>query len=416
MHKTEEFKNDNYQKVYPAGDAVAQIDFLEDIHEIESKTHWVRGKIYGTQIKFIDEGPITAPSYLSRHKIYGNDLDSLMSTMTDGTALGYEAGSRFMYSWTPEGKERMYYLLSEKAYNSLVGLVGSECPAYRRKTRPEQAESLNFDLGTLPEKKQIIAQVSELTKKINNIHADWYNVFRKDKMLYGITDKFDEQYSGYQFLGGTYSHSGISAKWAFPDQAEDILKLYETTVSKKAPVVSFEDAMPVVSFYTSDSGESTATLCAYLEKENCYKMKIGNIIKIYHKGETTEQTVIDAAGDLFAKFKDLVSAMAELVKKNIENPIVCMINAGLGVCNLNKSHLLKAIEEYKDMYGDDAEATANDVFYVLQRALYNMRLSDKISDTKCEDCEEAMLKMLSPSFSWETHDTSIISVNVKMEE
>jgi hypothetical protein len=108
--------------------------------------------------------------------------------------------------------------------------------------------------------------------------------------------------------------------------------------------------------------------------------------------------------------------MAELVKKNIENPIVCMINAGLGVCNLNKSHLLKAIEEYKDMYGDDAEATANDVFYVLQRALYNMRLSDKISDTKCEDCEEAMLKMLSPSFSWETHDTSIISVNVKMEE
>lgn len=416
MHKTTTFKNDNFVQNYPGGDAVAQIDFLEDIHDIEQKTHWLRGKIANTAVKCIDVGPIMAPVFLDSHKIYGNDIDALISTMTDGSEMGYEAGSRFMYSWAPEGGDRMYYLLSQKAFESLANIAGSDCPAYRRRNDAKKAEELNYDLTTLPEAKEILVQVSDLTNKINNIHIGWYNVFRKDKMLYGITDTFDEKYRGYEFLGGTYSHAGISAKWAFPDQAEEILELYEGTIAKKSPVISFADATPVISFYTSDSGESTATLGAYLEKENYYRMKIGNLVKVYHKGETSEQTVIDAAGDLFAKFRNLMEAMAELVKIDIENPINCMLNAGIEVCGLNKSHLLKAIEEYKDMYGEESEATANDIFYVLQRALYNMRLDAKVGDVKCEDCEEALLKLLSPSFSWESYDTSIISVNVKMGE
>ena len=106
--------------------------------------------------------------------------------------------------------------------------------------------------------------------------------------------------------------------------------------------------------------------------------------------------------------------MAELVNIDIANPINCMLNAGLGACALNKVHLLKAIEEFKDMYGDEPEdVTANDIFYVLQRALYNMRIDEKIGEAKIEDCEESLLKLLSPSFSWDSYDSTVISVNAE---
>lgn len=414
MHNATQFKNDGYVKVYAAGDAVAQIDFLEDIHEIEGKTKWLRGKIANTAVKNIDIGPILAPTLLEENKIYGNDLEAVLSTMTDGTAMGYEAGSRFMYLWEAEGQEKMYYLLSQKAFESLAGITGSDCPAYRRRSDSKKESELNYDLSTLPESKEILVQVSELTNKINNIHIGWYNVFRKDKILYGITDIFDEKYPGYEFEGGAYSHAGVFAKWSFPDQSEEILKLYEGTIAKKAPKISFADAIPVVSFYTSDSGENAATIGAYLEEDGKYRMKIGNLVKVYHKGETSEQDVIDAAGDLFAKFRDLIAAMAELVNIDIANPINCMLNAGLGACALNKVHLLKAIEEFKDMYGDEPEdVTANDIFYVLQRALYNMRIDEKIGEAKIEDCEESLLKLLSPSFSWDSYDSTVISVNAE---
>ena len=417
MKMNSTFKNDDYVRRYPAGDAVAQLDFLEDIHDIESETKWLRGKIYNTAVKCINCGPLFAGQLLKDHKIYGNDEEAVLSTITDGSAMGYSAGSQFMYSWAPDDEGRQYYLLTQQAFDALAGLAGSDCPAYRRRTNERKESELNYDLTTLPEGKEILVQVSSLVNKITNIHIGWYNVFRKDKLLYGITDIFDEKYHGYEFKGGIYSHSGIYAKWAFPDQAEEILELYEGTIAKKAPLMSFEDAVPVVSFYTSDSGETAATLSAYLEKDNYYRMKIGNVVKVLHKGETSEQTVIDAAGDLFAKFKDLVAAMAALVNININYPIPCMLNAGIAVCGLNKNHLLKAIEEFKDMYGEDPDGvTGNDIFYVLQRALYNMRLDDKVGEAKTEDCEEALLKLLSPTFSWDSYDTSVISVNVKTEE
>ena len=179
--------------------------------------------------------------------------------------------------------------------------------------------------------------------------------------------------------------------------------------------MDFSDAVPTMVFYTSESGETAATLGAYLEKDGKYRMKIGSIVKSYHKGETKEQDIVDAAGDVFARFRDLVAAMAELINIPIENFVNCILNIGIGVVGINKIHVNKAVEEMKDMYGETpTDMTANDVFYALQTALFNQRMTGK-SDTRCDDIEEALLKLLSPNFSWETHDTSVLDVNTGAE-
>lgn len=413
MKKDTTFFNDNYSKVYERGDAVSQIEFLEDINDIFQKKQWIELDINDTFPVAISDGPLFANQILTDYNIYGDNLDAVLSTITDGSSMGYEKGSQVMLGHR-KGSTKVYYLLSQKAYDAYVGLVGSECTAFRRKGVEQQVKSLNEDIATLPKKKGMLLQLNSGDCKGDASHGSNYNPLNPPKMLYGLTDKFEEKYPGYSFEGGGYiEHSIVWAKFAFPEQAEDILSLYDKKIAEKTPLFDLSDAVPTVSFYTSEAGETAATLSAYLEKDNKYRIKIGSIVKVYHKGKSTENDVIEAADEIFAKFRDLAASVAELIKIDIDNPINAMLNIGLGPVGLNKLQLLSAIEEFKDLYGEEPEGvTAQDVFYTLQRALYNMAQKD----SKIEDKEESLLKLLAPGFSWETYDSSVLTVTVAKAE
>ncbi len=63
-------------------------------------------------------------------------------------------------------------------------------------------------------------------------------------------------------------------------------------------------------------------------------------------------------------------------------------------------------------YGANPEnAKVSDVYYVLQRGFYNMKVSKKFSNQKMTDVEEAILRTLSPTFDWDNYDSSILTVN-----
>ena len=416
MRKETTFFNDNFEKFYAGGDAVAELDFCEDLKEIFGNKKWVRVKLGDLVFKDIScVGPLFAQSeILDKYNVYGNSLDAVFATITDGSELGYAAGSQMMVGVMDNGKVE-YHLLSTKAAEAISGFIGSDCPGYRRASVSRKVERLTEDIETSSDKKEVLFQISSDTTKFDNAHGGSYVAINPAKAVYGIRDILEEKYPDYEFKGGYYSHSVISAKWAFPNQADEILEIYKDYVEKKSPAMDFSDAVPTMVFYTSESGETAATLGAYLEKDGKYRMKIGSIVKSYHKGETKEQDIVDAAGDVFARFRDLVAAMAELINIPIENFVNCILNIGIGVVGINKVHVNKAVEEMKDMYGEKpTDMTANDVFYALQTALFNQRMSGK-SDTRCDDIEEALLKLLSPNFSWETHDTSVLDVNTGAE-
>lgn len=405
-----EMYNDEYMKNYGGGD-LEQINFVEDIDEIEGQTKWMTIPLKGAVVKNII-GPLFADKLLEEYNIYGNSIEAVMSTVTDGSAMGYETGSQFMVGIPDRSTGKIiYYLLSMTGFMQLVSMIGSSCPAFFRRNNEKKEEDLNYDLGTVGDKE---IQVQVVGDKIQTAHSSAYVILKKNKMLYGITDILNEKYEDYEFLGGTYSHSGITAKWAFPKQAKEIRNLYEKAVEKKAGCRAplFDEAVPVVRFCTSDVGDSSASIGAYLSSPSGLFIKIGTLVKTYHKGKSCEQDVIDACEGMFSKFRDMVETMAKLVDIKIENPVNTMLNVGMSVCGLYRTQLVKAVEEYKEMYGDEPEnVTADDVFYVLQRALANMRILDKSSEVKIEDCEEALMRLLSPNFSWSTYDTTVITVN-----
>lgn len=401
--------DDEYQKKYAGGD-IEQINFVEDIDEIEKQTKWMTVPLKGATVKNII-GPLFADQLLDQYYIYGNNIDAIMSTVTDGTAMGYEPGSQFMVGIPDKRTGKMvYYLLSVTGFLQLVNMIGSSCPAFFRRNNEKKEEDLNYDLGTVGDKE---IQIQIVGDKIQTTHSSSYVILKKNKMLYGITDMLDEKYEDYRFLGGTYSHSMVTAEWAFPKQAEEIRELYLKATEKKAGDMShlFDTAVPVIRFCTSDVGDSSASIGAYLSSECGLFIKIGTLVKTYHKGKSTEQDVIDACENMFSKFRDMVEAMSKLVDVKIENPIPTMLNVGMSVCGLYRTQLIKAVEEYKETYGEAETATADDVFYVLQQALANMRLLEKTGADKIEDCEEALMRLLSPTFSWSTYDTSVITVN-----
>lgn len=410
MRKEYNFFDDSFCKIYKGGDAVAELDFCEDLKEIFANKKWMRvpiGKLSFKDLTFA--GPMFAQQeILDKYDVYGASLDALYATMTDGSEMGYAAGSQMMMGIRDDRGNIKYYLLSQNAARAISGLVGSDCPGYRRAIVPNKVKRLMEDVNTSSEKKEILLQISSDTTKVDNAHGGSYVEINPSKAVYGIRDILEEKYPDYEFKGGYYSHSIIAAKWSFPNQAEEILKIYKDYAEKKSTVMDFSDAIPTMVFYTSESGETAATLGAYLEKDGKYRMKIGSIVKSYHEGKTKEDDIVNAAGDVFARFKDLVAAVAELVNIPIENIVNCIINIGTDVVGINKVYVNKAVEELVDMYGDKpTDMTANDVFYTLQTALYNQRMSGKSSSTRCDDLEEELLKCLSPNFSWETHDTSI---------
>ncbi len=296
--------NDDFRIDFQSDSKVegAQEKFLAYIQELEKETHWLDINIQDIQSKAIDMGPLFSNKLLEDYNVYGNSLEAVNDTITDGSVMGYAKGSQFMIT---NKEDKQSYLLSQAGYLSLVQIAGSSCPAFGRRTLKRQEEELNYDLIKNPEK---VVKAQICMDKIQTVHSSRYKVLFKDRMLKGIIDVFDNELPLYDFRGGSYSHAGIYAEWSFPEQQEDIVELYDEGI------VDLSDAIPMVKLYTSDIGESAATLSAYLEIPGKTEMKIGTPTKVYHRGEVTENDVVTAAGDIFSKFKDLVKLLANTQK------------------------------------------------------------------------------------------------------
>lgn len=157
-----------------------------------------------------------------------------------------------------------------------------------------------------------------------------------------IRDLYDEAVKSFQaemgepvFASGSIEHSITSCSWTFPDVEYDIMDEYRRMLDSKTQLYG-SSFIPVVSFYSSNTGASAATLVPMFMAQGKAPFHVGRGVRIRHDsrqiGNATGcgmEAFRAQAADMFTLFKTGIAAMSEMGDVTILNPM----NAFVSACN-----------------------------------------------------------------------------------
>lgn len=391
---------DDYCQIF--GEEKAMKEFLL---KMQNTMNWETCKSNGMKITALTDGPICIPMYQEKYK---SD-----ASYDEWRYVTDDMGSRFGIQ-IPELGEKMY-LLTNAAYAGALIRAGVDCTAIGK--FPYDDKELFINKGFAIQTDGAEGKVQVLNGKILTMNGRMYVPFNNSRIFNEIVRMLDERFPGYKFELGTYSHQAIEASWTMPKQAKELLDTYNETLEKSDTHVDFGDMIPSIRFYTSDIRDSSAYIEAVIKRGKNFEIKIGTPISVDHRGSENEQRFIDSLAGLYAQFYELTEGLAQLANIKIKHPVNTMLNIAFGTkIQLNKKCTLDAIEVFKAICPEGESATAADVFYTLQEALYNMRNAEKpVADSTIATVEEDLTKLIRPSFPWDEYDTEILRDASKCE-
>lgn len=386
---------------------VGQDSMLEFLTKYQLLQRWTNVKAKNIKVKTFDGGPIMYQSYMDNTDCDASE-DVWRYVLDD---QGSKFGARI-----PEldGNNKIH-LFSKTALAGAKQRAGVDCTAIERFPLAIVEEFMNKGFQTTTDNQE--CKVLDIANKIITINGKTYVVFNDAKMAEAIVEMLDRRFPGAEFAGGSFTYEKIEAKWIMPKQAEELLGTYEKALNKSETHVDFSDMIPCIRFFTSDIGDSSAYIDAVLKRGEKFEIKIGTPIKVEHKGCEDESAFIDQLDGLYAQFSDIAAGMAKLANIKITHPVNTMLNIAFGSnIKLGKKATLDAIEIFKSCCSEDEAATAADVFYTLQEALYNMRTSDNsVAETTISNCEEGLMRLLNPAFPWNEFDTEILLSTIQVK-
>lgn len=383
---------DDFKKTFSEG-PVSEIEMGEFLLQVDESSTWKEVELECSEAKSILAGPMFVPSVKDELKLTSDVTDEAVCSTCDPE--NYD-GSRF--AWFAQGRD---YLLSKTGLSSLVLRLGADSSRFSKLLDSDKQTVLNCYTKIAKNKARCLYRF----QKMRAVNGSDYSILPQGELFKSLTDKLTADYPNYEFCGGQFEHDFTEAHFLLVDQAKELLEDYKDKISSATGLTKLENCVPAVSFQTSDSGASCASITTKLVNKNNKKfvINLGSPLLLPHKNEATVEKFKSLLDGMFAQFQEQVSKLDALLDVKIEHPINAVISIAKK-CNLSKPALREAIETFAPMF--TSSATAHDVFYILQEALYNMRCNTKLSRVSVLTAEENIARCLSSSFDWKAEDLS----------
>lgn len=205
--------------------------------------------------------------------------------------------------------------------------------------------------------------------KISAVHGGDHSEYSilKIPALYEITIAYlDRNFSGSQFIAGTYTHSLVSVLWELPENST-MFSVYEQELRKQGMETNHIKA--ALRLTTSDTGISGANLYPILLIGALgHLIPLGSPIRLEHKNYASIKKFEDNLELLFSQYQKAIQGLAKLLMIEIHNPINTMYGV-MKKIGIPKVFSIKALKQFQEI-NDDKPCTAHDIYYAIAEAVF----------------------------------------------
>lgn len=321
----------------------------DDMRENLKSGDYIEVKLGDIQITDIPNLPICEYDVASKFdfEIGGSDEVAAIRDTMDHTQL---------VATIKIGVTKKNFLIRDTALSTLFERAKISGQSLYNMEKSKLAKLLN-DCLKLWKKQTAKVYVSD--NKISAILSFDFKPLRQEDLFERLLKTLQKDFPGYIFSGGYQDHSMTLAKFFFPNQQKDILKVYE-----KAFTETSKSGIGKVGLYfaTSDVGISGVNMKCVIQTAS-YSIPLGSAITLHHKGNSDIEAFEENLTHIYSKMKENVELLTALLDVQIENPVNAL-TAIAKKLTLPKKSALDAIKIYEDTT-DKSWATAHELYCVL---------------------------------------------------
>ena len=257
------------------------------------------------------------------------------------------------------------------------------------------AEIINYCLN--------VAQGDALLKiadeKLSALHGgdeSDYAILEIPELFETLVEYFNKNFSAYQYEGGSYEHSLVTAIWSFPD-SDELVETYKNVLTNRG--MQYDKLTPAIRFTTSDAGISGANLYLMLLTENNRGIALGSPLKLDHKNKATIEDFKKNLNLVYAKYLNAMAELGKLLTIDIDYPLQTMMRV-MKAIGVTKKAALSALTLFKSQNGE-APCTAHDLFLGINEVIFFLECNGEPA-SRIVQMEENVARAL--KIDWKDYD------------
>lgn len=320
-------------------------DLLLAVKDMEANSEWLPG-IPRTSLTVL---PLEAPMYVQEAVAkYNLDPDVAMDTVDDT-----RSGTHLLVKY-----QDTVWCLRDTGRTTLYTSAGQIGPAnanmVKAEAYPDLAKSMNLGLKYAKGTALLLVRYGKLSA-LHSGAADGYAVMPISELLDATKQMLDRRFGQSRFINGLNSHSYTCANWELPGVQNTLVEKYQRALSNAVSRNHSANWMPMVRFSSSDTATSSAILMPKLRPTgDRHAFSIGKGIRIEHSIKTSGASFgldkfVSEVDGLYALFEDGAKMMEEMSRKEIANPVNCLVGI---------SAALKIPRRYADPAREEVETFA----------------------------------------------------------
>jgi hypothetical protein len=368
-------KSDNCTINFKEGQDMA--DFL---NAMTSSDIWQKIPISGLNLKYVND-----VNEVNSSGVTFADSDDITNHLQDG---GYVLESHV-------GE----FLVSEHAIPTLRDRASNNAQVMKRLSKSDTAKMLNMSWPYFTKDEGLALIRGNRVLAIHSGKNNGYVPINQGDLFSSTLRNLAEQFPDTKFHSGIFQHDLTFATFIVGDDEHEIMAAYKDAwIRAGYPSATLDGAYPAVQFGTSDTGTYCATLYPLLIVKNRIH-RLGNSLAVKHHGSASLEKFEDLFPQIFARVKDSIAKMAELLTTEISYPIETAIRVSKEL-KLPKKAAKEAIQMYKEYYFG-GPATAYEVYNALTEVLYSKHTIGLQGYSKL-NLEESLARMI--HLNWADHD------------
>ena len=248
------------------------------------------------------------------------------------------------------------------------------------------AEIINYCLN--------VAQGDALLKiadeKLSALHGgdeSDYAILEIPELFETLVEYFNKNFSAYQYEGGSYEHSLVTAIWSFPD-SDELVETYKNVLTNRG--MQYDKLTPAIRFTTSDAGISGA---------NNRGIALGSPLKLDHKNKATIEDFKKNLNLVYAKYLNAMAELGKLLTIDIDYPLQTMMRV-MKAIGVTKKAALSALTLFKSQNGE-APCTAHDLFLGINEVIFFLECNGEPA-SRIVQMEENVARAL--KIDWKDYD------------
>lgn len=323
----------------------------------------------------------------------------------DQTYANFQDGSKLIVEYDSE----QFANISNLAKGTLCETAKLSGSSLGRMTGEKLSQTLNNGLEVAKGKTLLLLRYGSAMA----FHSDGsYAIMPMNDLLNITVDNLKMKFGDVQFQSASHANAYTSAIFTLPDARERIMKLYSRAlsdaVSNKHPI----DFMPAARFSSSDTAHAAAVLKPMFFMKDGTAFSMGDGIAVKHENKARRsRNGVDAYREdtleLYAKFEETIENVKRLAQIEIEHPVNCYV----GICNwLNRSQQMlprkyadDGLEKVEYYEFNSPVISAHDLYLALVSCIHEAKEANASRGTLFF-IEEAIAKVVSPSFDWKRFD------------